>query len=381
MVYASDESFVIDRQDWKADDNIINSQEDYNFPSKIVIILIDKSDIHSDSVYDIRELYYYFATRSGFGDIPFHYLVASDGKVYKGNMYGDESKINLASTEEAIMIAYIRDGSENITLSSIASIKSLILDVADTYAISPQSIEVKDLDYEFGEKLILQNLTLNDPSERWISDISAIKESILEEYSPREIRYDLELLGVEIPSKPLDPSSTTEIKVKVKNNGDFNIYSSAGSNIYVARNDPFDEKSMFHITDEWSSLSRVALLDDTERLISGEEGEFNFNVYVPLYPPERTEQFILVDPKGNVIEGTDFEVSLKINETDATIIEITETSVGYLNVRETPGLGEVVTKVTPGDRFLVLEYNEGYYKIEANGKEGWVVNTYVKVIN
>ena len=25
--------------------------------------------------------------------------------------------------------------------------------------------------------------------------------------------------------------------------------------------------------------------------------------------------------------------------------------------------------------------NEGYYKIEANGKEGWVVNTYVKVIN
>lgn len=380
-VYANDSSLFISRQGWGSDDNIVNFQEDYNFPVRLVVVLIDKNDLHSDSVYDIRELYYYFATRSGIGDFPFHYLIASDGSVYSGNIYGDEAKINLSETEEAIFIAYIRDGSENLTVSSVDSLKNFILDVINTYAISPESVEVRDLNYEFGEKLVLENISLSEPSERWQSDIEAIKTSILREYSPNEIIYSLELGEVQIPEEPQNPQETVEIKIKVKNTGDFNIYSSTASNIYVTRNDPFDEKSMFYINDVWSSLSRVALLDESQRLLSGEEGEFQFNIHVPLYPPERSEQFILVDPKGNIIEGTEFDINLKINATESTIIEITDTSVGYLNVRQTPGLGEVVTKVTPGDRFIVLEYNEGYYKIEANGKEGWVVNTYVKVVN
>ena len=270
IVSASNEStLVIDRKSWNADDNIINFKEDYNFPTKLIIILLDKSDISSNSVYDIRELYYYFATRSGFGDIPFHYLVTSDGKVYQGNIYGDESKVNLSNTEESIIVAYVRDGSENLSIASVEALKTICLNIANSYAISPELIEVKSLSYEFGDKLILENISFTDPSQRWMEDIASIKESILGEYSPRDIVYDVELIEVIVPSEPQEPTSKVEIKVKIKNIGDFNLYSSAGSNVYATRNEPFDEKSMFYINDEWSSFSRVALLDEGKRLVSG----------------------------------------------------------------------------------------------------------------
>lgn len=381
VVQADDESdFVIEREEWFADDRILAGKEDYNFPNKLVIVLLDGKDIPVDSKQSIKELYYYFSTRSGFGDFPFHYLVTSDSKVYSGNKFGDEAKINLGDTEEAVLIAYVQNESKRLTISTVDPFKNIILKVINHYAIEPENIAVKELTYKLGKRAKIEEIELKGSTSGWQDDLEILKQAVAGDYSPSEISFKAEIIDIILPEESLTPADIAEVKIKVKNNGNFNIYSSLGSNIFVAKNNPFDEKSLFYLSEEWSSFSRIALLDDGERLVSGEEKEFSFKIFVPLFPPAKSEEFVLVDPRGNIIEETEFEVAVQISQIEATIIEITDTPVGYLNVRETPGLGEIITKVSPGERFIVKEYESGYYKIDANGKEGWVVNTYAKVV-
>lgn len=62
----------------------------------------------------------------------------------------------------------------------------------------------------------------------------------------------------------------------------------------------------------------------------------------------------------------------------ALTITINETGTGWLRVRSTPSTSGVeIGKATPGDEYEVLEQENGWYKIEFEGKEGWVSSTYV----
>ncbi len=377
-VRAEESDLIIDRKEWHADDYIVTGEEKYSFPSKLMLIVLDVKDTDSDIQDNMKELYYYFATRSGFGDFPFHYLVTEDGDVYSGNQYGDESKISIGDTSETILIAYIQNKNNGLSITGIEPLKDIILEKINKYAIDPGSIEVKQLTYKFGERVKLEDVDLVDASLGWQEGLESIKQFLASSYSPAEVSFSVELTEVTLPQEPQDPTSTAEIKLEVKNIGNFNIYSSLGSNIFVTRTD--DERSSFYIEDEWASFSRVPLLSEGDRLAIDETKVFAFNVYVPLFPPEKVEGFVLVDSRENIIGGTEFEVSIQINKIEETIIEITDTPVGYLNVRSRPGLGDIVTKVSPGERYIAQEYESGYYKISANGQEGWVVNTYVKVI-
>jgi hypothetical protein len=375
---SEEDNLVISRAEWFADDSIFTFTEDYSLPTKLTIVTIDKKDISSTNYVDIQELYYYFTTRSGLGGLPFRYIVDSNGQVYEGNKFGDEIKNGIEN--DSILIAYIQNSDTELSISSIDSLKSIVLQVINKYAISPENISIKNLKYSFGDKFRLEEIKLVNVSEEWEQDITYLKEDLTDEYGPSEISYKLELLEVTVPTEELEPTSLVDIKIKIKNSGDFNVYAGSTSNVFVTRTNPLDENSLFYISDEWDSLSRVSVLSKSERLMAGEEKEFTFKIYVPLYPPERSEDFTLIDPMGNQVADSDFKITLKIKESDASIIEITDTPTGYLNVRNTPGLGEVLTKVNPGERFIVLDYQNGYYKINANGKEGWVVNTYVKRI-
>jgi len=380
QVFAQEEGpVVIERNQWKADENVVFFKEDYNFPNKVIIVLLEES-INNDEIKEVRELFYYFSTRSLIGDLPFQYLITSSGSVYRGNKYNDEAKISLGDITESVFIAYIINGSKELSISAVNSLKDIVLQVVNNYAVSIDNIYIKKFAFDMGEKSNITSIELVDADSSWSDNLSMLKESIKEKYSPRDIKYKVEITNVNVPSESQDPTKTCEIKLTLKNTGDTNIYSGSGSNIYMTRNKPFDAVSLFHINEEWDSFSRVGLLNEGEQLGINEEKEFTLKIYIPLYPPEKSEDFILVDPKGDIIEDTDFKIILKIKDIEGIIIEITDTPIGYLNVRKTPGFGEVITKVSSGERFVVLEYKDGYYKIEANGQTGWVVNTYVKVI-
>ena len=65
------------------------------------------------------------------------------------------------------------------------------------------------------------------------------------------------------------------------------------------------------------------------------------------------------------------------------IIKIKDTPTGWLRVRSKPGLsGKELAKVNPGDKFEVLDEENGWYKIEyEKGEQGWVSGTYVTVVS
>lgn len=381
-VHAASSNLVVNsREDWLADDNVLAFEENYAFPNSLIVIPISIKSSHADSLLGLKELYYYFATRSTIGDLPFHYIVSSDGQIYAGNKLGDEAAVNLSSSNGSIIIGYLQDENASLTISSVNSLKNIILQVINKFAISPEKVTVKNLQYTQGKKGEIEEASLVVASQIWQEDIALIIESLKKDYSPQEIVFKAELAEVKLPEEEQEVAQTAEVKVKIKNIGDINLYSGTTSNIYVTRRDPLDASSKFYLVDEWASPSRVGLLKEGERLEMGAERECTFKVYVPLYPPEIIENFILVGPNGSPIEGSEFSIKLKIKKPDKQILEITETEIGYLNVRSSPGLGEVITKASPGERFLVLDYQSGYYKININGKEGWVVNMYVKVVS
>lgn len=381
LVRAEQDSLIEERDSWMADDTILNFNEAYTFPREVIVIPVSKLNSSDNSQQYIQELYYYFATRSGIGDFPFHYIVTWDGSVYEGNKFGDEAIISFTNTQDAIFIAYIQDDVKKLGVSSVSNLKSIILKVINQYRINPDNISVQALTYESDEKGKLEKIELGNATNEWVEYMALLIEGIRTNYEPLELIFKAEVTEVTLPSENQEATGTAEIKIKVKNNGNVNLYSEPSSNIFIAKNAPLDSNSLFYYGEDWVSNSRIPLIKEGERLVIGEEKEFSFRVLVPIYPPEYSEDFVLVDPDGNAIAETEFQITLKINKPEATVIEIQETPIGHLNIREQPGVSNVVSQVYPGERFIVKDYQNGYYQIEANGKVGWVVFSYVKEIS
>src|SRR5699024_3277778 len=79
-----------------------------------------------------------------------------------------------------------------------------------------------------------------------------------------------------------------------------------------------------------------------------------------------------------------FNPIVSFNQSKVTIpigkeIEVT---ANELNVREKPTRNSnKVTKIKKGSRYTVLAESNGWYKINVNGKIGWINGEYVKEIN
>ena len=87
------------------------------------------------------------------------------------------------------------------------------------------------------------------------------------------------------------------------------------------------------------------------------------------------------------IEETNVEKPQEESETlkePQVIVEILDTGVGFLRVREEAStLGEEVGRVSPGERYPLIEEDQrsGWYKIEyKEGVSGWISNQYAKKI-
>jgi len=378
----SDLSPVVSRTEWAADDTIVRAPEAYAWPSGIILVPFKLPETFITDQKGIQELYYYLTTRSEFGDMPFHMVVDANGTVYEGNKAGKEGSIQLTGQKEAVLVAYLYSSSdqEGISVLAYPSLVEVFTDIANTYAIAPETITVQEFTYSISAEGKLESAQLQAGASTWLASLSPIIEEVKAGYVPLTPSYDVEILEATAPESALEPTKTAEVKLKIKNTGQSNIYASLTKPFYITRNNPYDERSLFFNTETWDSPSRIVLLAEGERLATGEEKEVTIELYVPLYPPSVTEDFIIVAPNGTKLENSKFSLSINIKTTDQKIIEILDTPVGYLNVRQTPGLGEVVTKVSPKERFIVLDSQSGYYKIEANGKQGWVVAQYVKVI-
>ena len=77
---------VISREQVKLDENLYNKEKANEFmqPKSIVIVPIKAPIDHFtvDATDWFRGIYYYFTGRVGMGDIPFHYVISSEGQIF-----------------------------------------------------------------------------------------------------------------------------------------------------------------------------------------------------------------------------------------------------------------------------------------------------------
>jgi type IV pilus assembly protein PilM len=70
-----------------------------------------------------------------------------------------------------------------------------------------------------------------------------------------------------------------------------------------------------------------------------------------------------------------------VGESSLEKVLIKDTELGYLNVRSGPGTSfSIVTTVTPGEEYVVLEMQAGWYKLDLMDSEGWVSTRYVDTL-
>lgn len=354
-----------------------------NLPNSIVIAPIFQPEglIFDDSEW-YEGIYYYTAARLGQGDFLSHYFLTADGVILEGNSGKDEHRFYFADgAQKPVVITYLaRSGQTDFAPAAKPILQELILDIANRNAIPLKNIQARSLSYQLKPEEPI-SLKTDIISGLWEISIRTALDNITPAYRPQTKAYDLKVEKVEVTKDKVSYGDTVTMQITVKNVSENILYQGTDYEPLMARNSK--EASKFFINGTWLSQTQAPVMTEETYLKPGEAKTFGVKLGVPLFFGLQKESFSLTNQMGTKYPGTDFEIALDIARTDKQVIEITATETGQLNVRDGPwASSSVISRVTPGQRFFVLERTEtGYVKLDlGNGKTGWVVSKYTKVV-
>lgn len=372
---------ILPKDDFAIDTTIIDQVEDYNLADSIVIApLFLPDDMMLEEIELYTGLFYYQSVRLNQKDFLAHYFVTSDGLILEGNTKGDDQRFKLFENEsKPIIIQYLTGSDSNdITLLAKNTLKQLLLQLANEQAIPLENIYIKDL------KLYIKPLEpvlikLSDLPGRWQASLKELVFELTPLYKPIPKNYMLSVEKVSVPDSPLVYPATIEATITIKNLSEHVLYQDTVYEPLISKLD--NSPSKFYLNGIWLSQTQGPFMDEGSRIKPQESKTFTFKLQVPLYFGEITESYQLINSLGEAYTSTTFDVTLNVSRPEAQIVEITNTSTGQLNVRECPWAScEIIGRVTPGQRFIVLEKTDsGYLKLDLQqGKTGWVVSIYTK---
>lgn len=368
---------------YNIDTALLNQVDNYNQPDSIYIVPIT---MEADAVIQDSDwyegLFYYQASKLNQGDFLSHYFITKDGQVLQGNHKGDEQRFIVKnSSEKPVIITYLsaKDQSD-FTLEVRNVLKNTILEIANNNAIKLNKVSLRSVSVilKEGEPVSQEFSVLNGKMELTLKEL--IKE-ITPLYKPVTKSYQLMVEKVDNPTGQVNPGETVDVNITIKNNSSLVLYQGSTYEPLISKMQNVTSK--FYLNGVWLSQTQGPVMTDGSTIKPGESKTFPIKVKVPLYFGEQTEQFQLINTLGNIYLGTSFNIKLNIKHPDKEVVEITQTETGQLNVRNGPWYSsEIVGKVTPGQRFIVLEKTDsGYLKLDlGNGKTGWVVVKYTKQV-
>jgi len=375
---------VLTREQTKLDERLHSTEKMASFamPESIVIAPIEKiNNYHINSIDWFKAIYYYMAGRLGLGDIQFHYVITSDGLVFQGIKNGVEQKGQLLNgPDNPIIIAYLSEINEtDFSFESINPLSDLIIDLANKNAIPLSKVFIKRIKFSNIENTF--TMTAQDMAGKFNLTIENIKRQLVNKYNPVKREYKIEVKEVNLSKQEVDPGADVKVSLKIRNIGEYSIFKGTDAEIIAQKKD--NSVSLFYINGTWSSPSQVEIMTSGVLLRPGEEATYEFKLNVPLYFGEQTETFLLTDLNGNLYQDTEFNISIKINRINVTVVEILDTETGTLNVRDrASGYGNIITTVLPGQRFIEKQRTDtGWVLIDlGNGTTGWVSARYVKIV-
>jgi hypothetical protein len=211
-----------------------------------------------------------------------------------------------------------------------------------------------------------------------------------------------------IPQGEATSSASWESKVSVFNNSLTYINRELGSSLLTSSGEiltstPMKNKPQQSNTGEiyidTDPVGTIVKLDNDEKgvsplLLSGvSRGSHEITITLPGFFPKTQKINVDTGYRVNAIFKLALDQSQKLIENEATEsantidqqkeIEIAQTEVGFLRVREEPTVNsDEIGRVDPGNKFIVIEETQGWVKIEFEpGSEGWVSTTYTRDAN
>lgn len=354
------------------DTSIRNTDENFILPGNVAItpIFIDETDY--DESY--KGLFYYTIDKLGFTDIPFHYIVSGDGKVYKGNVGGDERNLTFSNASgNFVLIGYMTNKNiSNFEAKGLAATKELVSEVVNNNSINIDNVVIRDLSFQ---KNIAENtvtLKIDALAGNWNNDLEGIKSHARANVKPSNKTYSVEVVEATLNSESATIGDEVTGSIKIKNSGSNTIYEASNAEIIATKEN--GNTSLFY-TNGWLSQTQFSLMDGVEKILPGEEATLTFSVKAPLASGEIAETFVVNNLFGSRVSSNTFSLRLNVDKGGKRIIQINDNEIGYLRVRsEASTAATEVGRASSGERFIIDEdAGNGLYRITlTNGTTGWV---------
>lgn len=368
-----------------ADKTLIKPSDQFNQPEQIIVAPIfmptnTVSFVDSEDWY--KSIYYYTTARLNFPDIPYHYIVDSVGTVYIGNGGGDEQKPNITNESNAILVGYLANRLDSgINPRASQGMSDLLTKVANKHNIKTNKISIKRIDIMKNDAEKIVYLESNPILQEWVSSFNEIKERVNDKFKPQPKQYSFEITDVKLPGSAINYGETPEVKFTIKNTGENAVFQGSSSELLLATSN--GNSSRFFVNNKWASNNAALLMAEKQVIKSGDSVEVSVPLSTPLIFTEIREEFVLQNGNGTKFTNAKFVIKLTVNRPSKKVVEITATELGYLRVRSEPSINaSEVARVSPGQRYIVLEENDGgWQKLDlGNGKIGWVTNRYTRTV-
>lgn len=389
FIFTSNVAFAryekIDDTKFGIDPTISSEVNEFSLPDSIVITIIEPplKDFNVSFENWYSGMYYYQVTRYGLPSISFHYVISPNGELVSNKNSQPERKISIegSNLNNPIVVGLFVNNEVGLTPKLNAKVSEILIDLSNNNSIPAEKIFIKDVDFIENENRNLI-IKIKDPFGTWVSDFEKIKEKVKENYLPVEKEYKIELVGEPVlPNEPLEVNELFEVKFNIKNTGNNVIYAGSSGEFLLSLIDKKD-KSRFYVNNVWVSQTQARLMKDGDILKIGEEKQYIFKGKTPLDIGKISENFELVNILSRTYSDKQIKIEVELEKTDKKIIEVLDTETGYLRVREKGDFSsDEVERISPGDRFFVLDFVSGFYHIDlGEGKDGWVYAKYVKSI-
>lgn len=373
-IYA-DNSYIISRTKWGADDYLVSKLK-YNstIPKKVSIDTFqsnDKTYIYSPERF-IQGLYFYNAIYNK-QDLPFNYAIGWDGTIYEGVKGTYKVTIN-EDKSASLHVAYLDNGM-GLTSGGEIALNNLLIYLNSVSGIGSNDISSGTIQYQLDKG----NFVISTSDKSWDKSVKEYVSNSLNGKIP-QITSDIEKkIQINSIKKEINNGNTLlDINISNKSN------SILGGRIYAGS----DEDSKLYVKDKWISSKRSNFTTinyikngqstDIKIIINSKvsDGEYKLNLYTD-------------DSK---ITNSDFTVKINGENLDFIIpqvksyqnIQILDTGIGYLNVRNKPSLaGNIISKVNVGDKFDVIDTSstvsgKWYYINYKDNLFGWIDSRYTK---
>lgn len=342
------------------DSSIITEDKNFTTPTQIIVVPLNlKSEASVTASEWFKGIYYYTVDVLGFPDIPFHHIVSQTGEVYTGNRGGVDHEVVIDGIEgSSLVIGYLnKTNAGSIDAKAEKALAQLLLKLCNENTIVPNKISISGLKFKKNDEAKTVNLVADNVVSTWQTSLTKVVNLMRDNYAPQPKEYKVELAGLTLPTEEITPGEEVIGALKLRNTGTNGFYKDANSELLLTKLD--GNTSTFYLNNSWASQSQSSIMKEDQVLLPGEEQEFEVKLKAPLHIGEKSEIFGLKTVGGVQVSIQPFDIKLKIKRIDKQIVEIKNNSAGFVNVYSTPSNNaSVVRRVSPGERFFLLELNE-----------------------